>query len=306
MGHCNFNYIFDYGSNMLHLRMPLYFFLSGIFFKDYGGCIKTLLRKCDKLLLPFIFFLAVNIIISYVMKAVSHSPLPELSEFFPHGRISILSIWFLLSLFWLSTLYSIAYAFTDKIMPLAIISLCFSAIGITLSRQGIILPLYLDSTLSLSPFFFMGICLKRTSILTPNSIDRYNIPIAVVLFIAAGLIGYANNLAYLNWSLNKLGGNIALHFLQTCLVVFAMILLCKSINRLPLVSYIGRYSIIILVTHGIYIRIVTYLSSTLGLELNTSILFTVVLSLCILSIEPMRRFLPHVTAQKNLLSAKIQ
>ena len=38
------------------LRMPLYFTLSGLFFKDYGGLLPTFIKKCNKILIPFIFF----------------------------------------------------------------------------------------------------------------------------------------------------------------------------------------------------------------------------------------------------------
>ena len=38
-------------------RMPLYFILSGLFFKQYEGFIGFLKRKTNKLLIPFLFFL---------------------------------------------------------------------------------------------------------------------------------------------------------------------------------------------------------------------------------------------------------
>ena len=41
------------------LRMPFYFALSGLFFKDYGG-FKTILKKINKLLIPFLFFYIIN------------------------------------------------------------------------------------------------------------------------------------------------------------------------------------------------------------------------------------------------------
>lgn len=38
---------------LLMLRMPLYFILSGLFYKDYGGLINLSIRKFDKLIIPF-------------------------------------------------------------------------------------------------------------------------------------------------------------------------------------------------------------------------------------------------------------
>ena len=37
-------------------RMPLYYFLSGCFFKAYGGFWDFVKRKTNKLLIPFFFF----------------------------------------------------------------------------------------------------------------------------------------------------------------------------------------------------------------------------------------------------------
>ena len=50
----------DYPLNEIfeQMRMPLYFILSGLFFKDYAGGIKEfLLRKVNKILVPYLFFI---------------------------------------------------------------------------------------------------------------------------------------------------------------------------------------------------------------------------------------------------------
>lgn len=39
------------------MRMPLYYILSGLFFKDYGGFVSLLIKKMNKLLIPFLFFI---------------------------------------------------------------------------------------------------------------------------------------------------------------------------------------------------------------------------------------------------------
>ena len=38
------------------MRTPLYFALSGLFFKDYGGFMQFLVRKTNKILIPFLFY----------------------------------------------------------------------------------------------------------------------------------------------------------------------------------------------------------------------------------------------------------
>lgn len=48
-------------------RMPLYFFLSGLFFKEYEGFFGFSLRKVNKLLIPFFFF---HIVTSFTLSNI--------------------------------------------------------------------------------------------------------------------------------------------------------------------------------------------------------------------------------------------
>ena len=45
-----------YDSVLKCFRMPLYFFLSGVFFKQYENFLGFFKRKINKLLIPFLFF----------------------------------------------------------------------------------------------------------------------------------------------------------------------------------------------------------------------------------------------------------
>ena len=74
------------------------------------------------------------------------------------------------------------------------------------------------------------------------------------------------------------------------------------IGRLPLISYWGRYSIMVLCSHNLVLYVMCpllkrYLSG--GALLFVS--FAVAMLACHLLIPLMRRFLPHVTAQKDLI-----
>ena len=75
-------------------------------------------------------------------------------------------------------------------------------------------------------------------------------------------------------------------------------------GRLPFFSYVGRYSIMLLLTHGLLIRALTplclRLSEKTGSEIAVFLLFLTVLMSYYLLIPLMRRFLPYVTAQKPL------
>ena len=43
--------------------LPLFFFLSGIFFKEYGGFLDFFIRKTNKLLVPFVAFFILTVLL---------------------------------------------------------------------------------------------------------------------------------------------------------------------------------------------------------------------------------------------------
>ena len=50
-----FNLSYPLQETLSIFRMPLYFFLSGLFFKNYEGFCGFVKRKVNKLLIPFLF-----------------------------------------------------------------------------------------------------------------------------------------------------------------------------------------------------------------------------------------------------------
>jgi len=75
--------------------------------------------------------------------------------------------------------------------------------------------------------------------------------------------------------------------------------------RLPLFSYIGRYSIILLLTHGILLRFMTpyyhYLSQFINVTIATFLMTVILLLSYYLIIPFMCRYFPYVTSQRPLL-----
>ena len=82
-----------------------------------------------------------------------------------------------------------------------------------------------------------------------------------------------------------------------------VLLLSKKLVYLPIVSYLGRYSIIVLCTHQIMIIIVNRLLRTVNTaELIVDIsTFLIVVLLSLFIIPLLKQYLPYVTAQKDLL-----
>lgn len=290
-------------------RMPLYFFLSGLFFKSYEGFSGFIKRKINKLLIPFLFFFIVT---SFLLRNVMLFTLGfklQLNilwafvypEFFPN-----FPIWFLLGLFELNIIFYGIYTFSNKfgkhkLIVMTILSGIIGFIGYYLGHTGLNLPMFVDSAMSALPFFYVGfITRKYTSLLQKNRFDQFNIPIACALlfitFIFATHIDYSTN-DFANASFLRVYG---------CGLtgVFFVLFLSKAINKLPYISYLGRYSIMLLCTHGIIVYFLNlFLNKYFALSTWTSIFINlaITLSLYVILIPFMKKYMPHVTAQKDVI-----
>lgn len=97
----------DYHSMIASFRMPLYFFISGIFFKSYEGLFGFFIRKINKLIIPFLFFYLSAFFLKYIVWKIAPGvfQLPVswtelLVVFHDHALIKFNPpIWFLLALF---------------------------------------------------------------------------------------------------------------------------------------------------------------------------------------------------------------
>jgi len=290
-------------------RMPLYFFLSGCFFKAYEGFGGFIKRKINKLLIPFVFFYVVcsflipNILAHYGVN-MRYLPMSQmwsalLDEYYPSGQI-----WFLLCLFEINIFFYVIYLFAGtfekRTLVIVLISLMFGICGIILGLKGIDLPANFDSAMSALPFFAVGyVVFRHTDLLKPNRFDRY-LPLMVigaftlVYFICPNVSFLENHFFGHSWCTAYPFGTLG---------VLGVVWLSKLLKRLPIISYYGRYSIIILVTHGTVLHFFAAILNRFGLSLTTELLLNLLLTMSsyLLIIPFMRRFMPHVTAQKDVI-----
>lgn len=289
--------------------MPLYFFLSGLFFKNYEGVVGFMKRKINKLLIPFVFFfLLTSFLIPNIISVLSGSIFKiELlwsfvnPEFFPN-----FPIWFLLCLFELILMFYIIYLIAEKcgnynIIVMSILSGVVGFVGYYLGSIKLNLYMFVDSAMSALPFYYIGfITRKYTKILRSNKqMDKFNVPIALALFLITFVFA-----KHVDYSTNTFK-NVSFLTVYGCGLtgVFSIIFFSKAIKKLPYISYIGRYSIMLLCTHFI---IVTYLNAILRKFISSdwtimSINLVVTISLYSIIIPFMQKYMPHVTAQKDVV-----
>ena len=150
----------DKHSMLSCFRMPLYFFISGIFFKPYEGLYGFIIRKTNKLIIPFIFFYVSAFLLKYIVWKIApetfHLPVSwrELLFVF-HGHDLIKfnpPIWFLLALFNCNILFYLIHYLRDKHLSLMFAAtLLIGCTGFFLGKFHIELPLYIDVAMTALP-----------------------------------------------------------------------------------------------------------------------------------------------------------
>lgn len=302
-------------------RMPLYFFLSGLFFKTYSGIWDFIKRKINKLLIPFTFWYLVGVGLSIVMYfffgwklSGSHryEPIPALLQVFHYDSVPNLPVWFLISLFESNVIFYVISLIANRfgryrIGAIVTMSLMCGAIAIVVKGTDISLPLFLYNTLYHFPSFCLGyLAFRNTKILEPNKYDKYNWIISIAAFALMTAI------AHWGMGLTEPGSKIdstseiLMSYPDAWLGIAGILFLSKSIKRLPVVSLYGRYSIMLLVTHLLVVAIIYFPLKRLGIPkiysfiINSMITFTYGL----VAIPFMRRFMPHVTAQKDVIKVE--
>lgn len=207
-------------------------------------------------------------------------------------------IWFLISLFEINLIFCAISLNVHSIKYQFLIVSIIGGIGFLLSIKNIYLPLFLVSSFDALPFFFVGYLLRKTPILYPNKYDKFNLLISITILCACIYFAVILNNPHIDFLFTDYYGNpLTIYILSTGLVL-GFLLLCKSIIWLPIISYCGRYSIIILGLHMEYIDLIRrYIGITDALTL-----FILSITLCFICIPIMRAYVPKFVAQTDLLS----
>lgn len=312
--HCGFstgrNDFFDL------LRMPCFFTISGFLFKDYGGFIPTSINKCNRILIPFLFFY----ILSYLDYAlyctisgkeiiISFFAMFTDKEYIVNG-----ALWFLQALFWSNIYFYILHRIFPNKIALGIASLSLSILAIVLFSGDTKLPLFLDAGFVALPYLFLGYFLRSNDLLLPNRLDRYNWWFILILLSISVLCFIIGDEANIFIGAAVISGSPIMFFIGSLTIVLATLLLCKNIGTIPFISYVGRYSLIIFAIDHIVRGKVTLCGIKLfGMDptntLHATIFFILTVLISAALIAPLTRYLPWFTAQRdliNLSSKKLQ
>ena len=292
-------------SMLEHLRMPLYFFLSGMFFKEYSSFIDFVVRKFNKLVIPFAFFTVVTVIPKLITGDVELGLIPIKKHFtwmIKYGGY----LWFLRTLFFANILYYCYYKSvknrSQSIQIIVMLLLCTTGwiINNFIPIEGDYRKYhaYLTSTITsflVLPLFFVASNLRPILFVISSKLKFWHI---VCIFIASLTTWFFTSHGGVFLINAKVQNNILLFYIAAFAGITCVWSICYSLTNIFFFSYLGRYSIIAYLTHPPILTLLMYFYPQLGVyEL---------IGIILLLMPPMiwlfKIIFPRFTAQKDLLT----
>lgn len=306
----NCNIYGDANHMLMSFRVPLYYFLSGLFFKTYNGFADFSRRKFNNIIVPFIFFYLMACILAMICCEVFHLDRmglvgdswqwkylldPILLNDFHYSN----ALWFLLSLFEVNIIYYVIQKFLSKPWQYAAI-VATSAAGWIIAHTGHMLPMQLDTAMVALPYFVLGHIFKDCNVLAPHKRDPWGyavlpVVLAVLFFIAPEISIH-----------DRIVPGYIMLYVVPFIAISSLFWFCKNLPRIPVITYIGRYSLIVLGTHSIIlgpIRSVVFKLIGESYGSYWAVLAVVIVAELII-IPIMIKLFPKFTAQEELIKAR--
>lgn len=235
--------------------MPIFFILSGYFFSVKRPFKEWIHKKMKRLLVPFVIFY----LFTYLMNVVLVTFLGvHLKSGFSYSDIFVVfykdvypnsAIWFLLSLFWTSLILYGIMKITDKLILQTILVFVSFSMGVLLDKTNTNIPLYVDTSFTATIFLFTGYlfkrfwvveCLQATSKTVQNT---WMVGVFIVGFLTCYVGGQGISMV------NNVTGQPICFYFTAVAGSLSVIALSYMIVKLPVISYVGRYSMLVLCTH---------------------------------------------------------
>ncbi|XVO89238.1 acyltransferase family protein [Pseudomonas palleroniana] len=245
--------------------LPLFFFLSGVFFKPEQPFVEMAVRKADGLLKPFFFTMLMYVLVRDLLRGqpllpdvggvlyASVDTIPwQALWFLPHFWVAILFSWLMLRLIQhlkLSLLASCLLMVAQLLLGIWVLP-WFWQVPVTIGGQTWTmpgLPFSLEVTLISSTYFIYGYLLRDW--LRRHEGSLLTLVISIALFAAVFVYSRDTmDLAQRRYD----------HWLWTSLLAVIGVYMCWALARVLMVSplltrmmtYIGQSTLIVLIFHG--------------------------------------------------------
>ncbi|MGN0282245.1 MAG: acyltransferase family protein, partial [Prevotella sp.] len=192
---------------------------------------------------------------------------------------------------------------------ISIISLTIGSFGYYLNVLQFNLPLWIDSAMTAMPFFLFGHLIKQYSSILNDRTKPKHIIFALLSAVTLLLV-YLYNIHHgkniISYGDNIFDINIICLFLGGISGTYIIFIISKCVNSIPILSYIGRYSIVVLLTHLIFLFVIRNILYQLHINQSSILLnfwvFATIILVSIPTITICIKYLPYWFAQKNLFN----
>lgn len=244
-----FDHIYSKGNFITSFHMPLFFIISGYFYKDEPIKV-TLIKKIKKLLVPFFVIELVCILTEIIIYIINGATKEDILQIVKDKGIGLITAqnnhltWFLMTLFLGYMIYALIYRIVGKHKILYVIFIVgISFAGYLISDVNVVKPYQIDVSMIVVIYIAIGHIFKKYGEKFEKKwkyiILFVSLPIWIIGIYMGGLVIALRFFPYYPYCI-----------IQSAAGVFCMMFLYSKLDKIPYLNYAmrwyGRNTIVIL------------------------------------------------------------
>lgn len=284
--------------------LPAFFFCSGLFFTTAGGFRRFMVKKTNMLVVPFVFFFLISLILISLFPPEYYYNVDWNSAAFYVDilyRPYSLATWFLWAILWTFLIYYVIVSISKSLIVQLVLVSCVWLLGCFFNDRyrfaesglgWILFSTHLPASMMALPFMFAGHRLRMAGILGWRPVNWITCCLAIAGLGICFALSAPGDISYFT-------GSFGISHFSHLIAAFGGILflwvVCMKLQRFPVLSVMGEFSLIVLCVHFFGI----HLSTGLGITGQTArLLFALAFSFAGIWLLP--KYLPWVIGRKPL------
>lgn len=268
-------------------HMPLFFFLSGIVFKEHFKSVWSVIKKSFKtIMIPYFMFAALTYFFWFIKEPTTHNTLNEFLKqlygiLYGNGNNGYLyfnvALWFLPCLFAVRVGFAVLMKISTRTKVLIPVLLGFSVLGVLLATYfpTFKLPLGIETATSALVFFGAGFLAKRYrnvfALLQSKGLLVFVIGLLVMGVLAT--INYTLHGSQVDMRMNRINDYL-LFYTAAFAGILSWTTFSMMIGKSYILEYIGKHTLVLFVWHYLLFSYFTDITAFLfSKELIDALLF---------------------------------
>lgn len=256
-------YFNNWGGWITTFYMPLFFTLSGLFFKADKP-----LKRIKRLMVPYISFYIIGYAFEAAKTITKHGQLDLMDFFDPllgatHGYANI-PVWFLLSLAEISLIGYVLLRYLPNLFAF-VVSMVLGIVGYYCGKYNVLQPYYVNVSLMCIPFFLGG------SFFKDFLLKKQKYPFVGIGLLLISWFLYLPNTPSCNVSQCYISCSMFQFALVSSLATIGIVLLSGDIAKYTKFTsnafcHYGANSLIVLCTHMLFVNIPVFVNKVLHIN----------------------------------------